>query len=252
MSVDADSQRTFANLEEDVETEDAWEIASRRASVISRRPSNHSIRLPPTSDRAPAHPGADAPDGEPSTVVGFGDTGASIDDLLAGDSGSNSSQSAAMANSTTLHHPLPPALLRQMTAVQADDEVDMPQTGYSGAASTLYTDSSSGQNTSTGTIDARAIPSFAVDPFSSAADVQTPMNDTFLSTLAPSVHQRLDLARQMDEVGRGNEPLEEEPTGVTAQGDTAAGRTSEEGWMQVDNEDRDVTEARRDMEMMFT
>jgi hypothetical protein len=159
-----------------------------------------------------------------------------------------------MANSATLHHPLPPPLLRQMTAVQADDEAAMPQTSYSGTASTLYSDSPAGATTLFGSTDARAIPTIVTDPFSSATDVQTPMNDTFLSTLAPSVHQRLDLARQMGEVGRSTEPLEEEPTGV----DTGARRTSEEGWMQVDNEDRgldedrEVTEARRDMEMMFT
>lgn len=247
-------------MEEDVETEDAWEIASRRASVISRKPSNHSIRLPPATDRAPAHPGVDAPNGQPSTVVGFGASTASIDDLLAGGSDGNSSESAAMANSTISLQPHPPALQRQATAVQGDDEVYTPQTGVSGgAASTLCDDPSSAPVTSTSAVESRVIPSASIDPFGSMAEVQTPMNDTFLSTLAPSVHQRLDLARQMDRVGLGSEPVEEEPTGVEeAENDSgSARRTSDEGWLQVDREDhgaadRDLTDERREMDMMFT
>ena len=230
----ADVKRTFANLEEDVETEDAWEIASRRASVISRRPSNHSIRLPQNADRASVH-------GQSSTAIGMDGHSASVDDLFAGEDDSNSSESAVMTNSATLHHPLPPAMLRQMTAVQGDDEVDMPQTGAYGS-------------------EARSIPLLAADPFGSMSEVQTPMNDTFLSTLAPSVHQRLDLARQMDQVGRGTEPLEEEPAEFTRlESDNGrARRSSEEGWMEVDREgrgateERDIDEARRDLEMMFT
>ncbi|CDZ97828.1 FOG: FHA domain [Phaffia rhodozyma] len=37
--------RSFADLEEDVETEDAWEVASRRESLISRKGSLKSVKL---------------------------------------------------------------------------------------------------------------------------------------------------------------------------------------------------------------
>ncbi|TXT08855.1 hypothetical protein VHUM_02983 [Vanrija humicola] len=104
--------RTFANLEEDVETEDAWEIASRRASVISRRNSNHSIRLPPAPDGAAPHP--PTTEGEPSTGVGFGDASASIDDLLAGSSDRSSQDVATPAVEDADSRP---ALQRQTTAV---------------------------------------------------------------------------------------------------------------------------------------
>ena len=51
-------------------------------SVISRRPSNHSIRLP--RDERTSATAAEAPEGDPSSSVAFGAGQASVQDLLAG------------------------------------------------------------------------------------------------------------------------------------------------------------------------
>ncbi|WVQ95178.1 hypothetical protein IAU59_002272 [Kwoniella sp. CBS 9459] len=137
--------RTFANLEEDVETEDAWEIASRRASIISRKPSNHSIRLPTTSqsDPVPSSPAA-GPSGQPSTGIGLGVSGAaaSVDELLAphsvegGDATTAEGEDDVGGGNTRPGMFGSSALLRQTTAVahpaagasgDTDDiDVDLP------------------------------------------------------------------------------------------------------------------------------
>jgi len=224
-----------------VETEDAWEVASRRASVLSRKPSNHSIRLPPTTDRAPPHPGSDAPNGQPSTSVGFGPAGASVDELLAADNASSSSESAALAGSATLH--------RQTTAVQDTSahvagDVDMPEAVHeadeSGDQGTLTAHTNPFLVPSRSGAQPRSIPVPPVDPFAGPmSDAQTPMNDTFLSTLAPSVHQRLDLADQIAEVGRAASPLPEDP--VAEEETNAARRNSDDEWMDVDRDGREGT-----------
>jgi hypothetical protein len=64
--------------------------------------------------------------------------------------------------------------------------------------------------------------------FSQAA---TPMNETFLATLAPSVHQRLDLADQLDTSSQGHgsgvpETLMEESDSVMDESVSAAGSGS--------------------------
>jgi hypothetical protein len=63
------------------------------------------------------------------------------------------------------------------------------------------------------------------------SEAQTPMNDSFLANLAPSVHQRLDLARQMGEVARAATPVEEEP-GMDADPENAS--PSDDSWQQID------------------
>ncbi len=110
-----DVQRTFANLEEDVETEDAWEIASRRASIISRRPSNHSIRFPHMKEMPS--------DSQSSIGIGFGPAAASVDELLGEESGTASEEGGLFDSAP---------LARQVTAVQESGareagDVDMPQ-----------------------------------------------------------------------------------------------------------------------------
>ncbi|WVF67602.1 hypothetical protein IAT40_002360 [Kwoniella sp. CBS 6097] len=130
--------RTFANLEEDVETEDAWEIASRRASIISRKPSNHSIRLPTSSQSDPvAVPSSPAagPDGQPSTGIGLGVSGAaaSVDELLAPQSVEGADATTAEGEDDIGSHEAgmmmigSSALLRQTTAVAH------PASGVAGA-----------------------------------------------------------------------------------------------------------------------
>jgi hypothetical protein len=192
----------------------------------------------------------------------MGANASSVDDLLAGNVSGGSSSDEGMSGSARLQ--------RQVTAVPdspsgravgIDVEASMPEAVHE------EDEESSGQRNpnpfdeTTATLG-RAIPIPPVDPFlaGSMSEAQTPMNDTFLSTLAPSVHQRLDLARQMDEVGRAAEPVQEEPAGeaeaaVAAEAEDR--RTSDE-WMEVDRqgsvvpEDRVERPERRDLEMMFT
>lgn len=225
-----------------METEDAWEIASRRVSVISRKPSNHSIKLPPQSD--PAEAPAPAVPGQPSIEVQFGDGTASVDDLLAGNSGSSDE---GMTNSARLQ--------RQTTAVAdspggSNGEIEMPEP----VAEEEEEPPLDNRNPFLAPIAGSAgqpIPNAAIDPFlaGTLSEAQTPMNDTFLSTLAPSVHQRLDLARQMDEVGRATEPVREEPEGRAER--------SDDEWMEVDRQqsaepDNAQGENRHEVEMMYT
>lgn len=168
----ADLQRTFANLEEDVETEDAWEMASRRASVLSRKASNHSLRVPaPEGVSVAASSGmAEAPtavqeDADLERILyrsggvevqGQGDV-VNSDDLA-----SLSLDRRGNGNETTVH-----------------ETPDLSESGHG-----LGVPIASNRNPQAST------------SFSQAA---TPMNDTFLSTLAPGMHQRLDLADQAAE-----------------------------------------------------
>jgi hypothetical protein len=143
-----------------------------------------------------------------------------------------------MAGSATLH--------RHTTAVQdsanASGDIDMPQ-------AVLEADETGDGITNlnpflapqAGSAQPRSIPVPPVDPFAGPmSDAQTPMNDTFLSTLAPSVHQRLDLANQIAEVGRAAEPLpEEEP--AAGEDLNAVRRNSDDEWMDVDRDGREGT-----------
>lgn len=243
--MDVDVQRTFANLEEDVETEDAWEVASRRASVLSRRPSNHSIRVPTNTEQ----PEASTTTGEPSTEIGIGAAARSVEQLLAGDGASMSDE--GMDGSQPLQ--------RQTTAVQENVAPTIGVVGPEGAipspvreedepmTSTLVDSNAAPEHA-----EGQPIPSLTIDPFGEAmSEAQTPMNDSFLANLAPSVHQRLDLARQMGEVARAATPVEEEP-GMDADPENAS--PSDDSWQQIDRErtPAEVEAARRDMEMMFT
>ncbi|WWC71343.1 uncharacterized protein I206_105297 [Kwoniella pini CBS 10737] len=184
--------RTFANLEEDVETEDAWEIASRRASIISRKPSNHSIRLPSSTADAGPSSSPSAPNGQPSTNIGLGGANsASVTDLLnPGETETGESEETeGMIGSS--------ALARQATAVapgHSDVEMEVPEivqeeseldeTAHEGVP---ITNGRNGEN-DIGVLDA-----------------QTPMNEHFLSTLAigdnAGIAQRFDLADEI--VGNG-------------------------------------------------
>ena len=170
----ADDQRTFANLEEDVETEDAWEIASRRASVISRRPSNHSIRLPHVESSQPR-----PSPGEPSTGIGFGDGSRSVDELLAG--GESSGDAGSSDES-----PEPDHLTRIVTAVPPPQGVS---TGAAVPEAVTEEDDLSGEIAELG------------NPI--GADISL-SNEQYFARLngAGSLQQRLDLAEGIDPTSR--------------------------------------------------
>ncbi|KAK4686606.1 succinyl-CoA synthetase alpha subunit, partial [Tremellales sp. Uapishka_1] len=217
--------RTFANLEEDVETEDAWELASRRASVISRRNSHHSIRVPSVADI----PVAANTNPTPSTGIGFGEAGASasVEELLAGgDSSSENPDSSRASEDGTAEST---NLVRQVTAVQqggshtdrrddvemreaveeesVDPEEDVPNAplGHWAASHRTQeeihnflgsTGGSNGTGEQNGGVNGQRNGSASAVPIGmSRSDQQqqqfsfgegaTPMNDMFLSTLAP-------------------------------------------------------------------
>ncbi|ORX38295.1 hypothetical protein BD324DRAFT_347823 [Kockovaella imperatae] len=199
--------RTFANLEEDVEMEDAWEIASRRASVISRRPSNHSIRLPHPADDAPHQTASSPMEGQPSTGIVIDGQDTNVEQLLSGGPNDEEDDNADVEVSPrAMFHRQATAVEPHVLSSQVSDDVDMaPQTPgpLSPMAIDLTHDSTAHPNGADGQTLSVAIPqaSSSVDNTSSF-DSQTPRNETFLSTLAPGVHQRLDLARQMDMLGR--------------------------------------------------
>ncbi|WVW85368.1 hypothetical protein I302_107406 [Kwoniella bestiolae CBS 10118] len=183
--------RTFANLEEDVETEDAWEIASRRASIISRRPSNHSIRIPNSSSQVEPS----GPTGEPSTNIGLGGTStASVNDLLSTESEETGGE--GMIGSS--------ALARQTTAVataqeQQDVEMDLPDAVLEEPEGEGDMEVENGRSIP---IAESESDSGGNNGFGGLQDVATPMNEHFLSTLAidnigNGIAQRLDLADEL-------------------------------------------------------
>ncbi|KAK8854586.1 hypothetical protein IAR55_003325 [Kwoniella newhampshirensis] len=215
--------RTFANLEEDVEIE---EIASRRASIISRRPSNHSIRLPTSSDNPSSPVSADvSASGQPSTSIGLAGVGngsASVDELLAGDSQGGESGTASASEEGGARMTGSSALARQQTAVASpgagesgDVEMDVPEAvqeegGEGGQEAsednTLETDRIGALPVSIGLGLGARMPngvSGGGEGALSFSQAATPMNDTFLATLAPGMHQRLALAEEMTGPGSG-------------------------------------------------
>jgi hypothetical protein len=157
----ADSQRTFANLEEDVETEDAWEMASRRASVLSRKASNHSLRVP-----------------APETIP---------------------SPSAAMEEvPTAVHHDdidLEHVLYQSHpNGNDIDADADGEMAASDDLASLSLGESSEPTANELG-LGLPISPNHTRNaPSTSFSQAATPMNETFLSTLAPGMHQRLDQA----------------------------------------------------------
>lgn len=230
-------QRTFANLEEDVETEDAWEIASRRASVISRRPSGHSIRIHPSSERA-----NEPVVGEPSTAIGLGGTPASLNELLAGngeDEGSGTNDSEGEPGDRTMTRVERPVMVERQDTVVPDrryrDVVDSEETESSTvptleSSTTLFGEDPAIRQA----LNAISAPSALNLELANPVNIggsgnvgggvdfglgETPRNDTFLATLAPGVHQRLDLASRIERLGRDVEAVPEEE--------------GEEGWMDV-------------------
>nr|XP_019006522.1 uncharacterized protein I203_00111 [Kwoniella mangroviensis CBS 8507]OCF69983.1 hypothetical protein I203_00111 [Kwoniella mangroviensis CBS 8507] len=183
--------RTFANLEEDVETEDAWEIASRRASIISRKPSNHSIRLPNASSQNEPQQSPSGPSGEPSTNIGLGGaSSASVNDLL---SAEQESEAVGMIGSS--------ALARQTTAVaqqeqQGDVEMEVPEVVHEEESEQEY----GNDNEPTRIM---AVPNRTLgmnNEMGEPETAQTPMNEHFLSTLAigdTGIAQRFELADEL-------------------------------------------------------
>ncbi|ODO11055.1 hypothetical protein I350_01657 [Cryptococcus amylolentus CBS 6273] len=189
--------RTFANLEEDVETEDAWEIASRRASVISRRPSNHSI-IPSAAAAVNAAPpipaGPPTENGTSTGVVTGSQSSAAVNELLPPTGNETLSPVATLTRQDTVVAETDPPLTNNpfevgpaIATVPENEEMSItstgPSTGPRPILQPIAAESASNAN------------------FSSEA--ATPMNDTFLSTLAlaPGMLQRLELAEEMSSHG---------------------------------------------------
>lgn len=174
-------------------------MASRRASVLSRKASNHSLRIP-SSDAVAELEAADLH----ASRAGGGDASESqVDEPGTG--------GAELLDELSLHD-------RQATIVQRGQ----PSTAHLDDPAAHSTEGHSRMMISeeTAAIPINSANGFATS-FSQAALSQaaTPMNDTFLSTLAPMpIHQRLDLADQIENnssVGHGSgsgvpETLEEE------------------------------------------
>ncbi|RXK35554.1 hypothetical protein M231_07186 [Tremella mesenterica] len=231
--------RTFANLEEDVEAEDAWENASRRASVISRRLSNHSARLSAPQDPVPPIPTAVSPH---ENHVNHQMTGSTSTSSEEGNHTANGDTGLALARQSTAVAPAPssPRSDVDMISVPEDQALDVLRLNADPALR--------------GSLEAVRDPSVLVDAlpivdnreeFGSLSQAATPMNDTFLSTLAPGMHQRLDLAQQLV---NGNGGVAQQfldgnmPVGGVGQ------QVNENAAREVEVEGR----GREDMDMMFT
>lgn len=215
--------RTFANLEEDVETEDAWEIASRRASIISvsRRPSNHSLRL--NSSQLTSNGQSSSSGAGPSRGV---DIGAMLGSDAAGSTAEGSDEGTGLARQETA---VPPPVGDGPDGAGAVDEIINDPVAHGGdqhMAAVREEEAADLLNDPTvrSSLDIMADPSrldyitshpppqgaigigtrnnaSALEDLGSLSQAATPMNETFLSTLAPGMHQRFDLADQLAEAG---------------------------------------------------
>jgi len=188
-------QRTFANLDEDVETEDAWEVASRRQSIISRRDSNHSLRVAAAAQPPPEITTTGT--SEPNTSILNGDVSThSIDELL------------AVADTTAR-----PDLQRQTTAVSepspsANGGLALslgPDTPVSSNSHSTALPMPIGERSANTTPGGRSDTGRSDTGLTVASLAQTPMNDIFLSTL----------------VLRPSTPGSSEPTSGAASGATS-------------------------------
>lgn len=182
--------RTFANLEDDVETEDAWEIASRRASVISRRASNHSILA-----AAAIESNGNVNTG---TAVAGNNEVASANELLPPPNvpGEPEGLQAGMP------------LARQATAVAQVDPITGGPDVTSETIATVPEEREGFVAPSSSTIPRPIVQPGSYDPSGNTtlSETATPMNDTFLSTLAlaPGMIQRLELADEVSQAGTGS------------------------------------------------
>lgn len=190
-----------------METEDAWEIASRRASVISRRPSNHSLRINPTSPTSPTENLAPAL----ASQIALGDSAASVEDLLGGDNGAVAEGNGGLADSITVDR-TPIAVQGSTGSARPSMEVD-PIDPIREGEEYVMLDNPDATVSVTSPGGTQAVP-IAANPHSLSApssaldDVQTPMNFTFLAQLAQppegaeGMHQRFELANRMEEDGQ--------------------------------------------------
>lgn len=193
--------RTFANLEEDVETEDAWEIASRRASVISRRPSNHSIL--PAGSSTPAAAAATAIESNGNGDVG---TAMVVGDNEVASAGELLPAPQAPGEPEGLQAGMP--LARQATAVAQVDPITAGLDLTSETITTVPEEAEGFVAPSASTIPRPIVHPASYDQSgnSTFSEAATPMNDTFLSTLAlaPGMIQRLELADEVSQAGTGS------------------------------------------------
>lgn len=177
-------------MEDDVETEDAWEIASRRASVISRRASNHSILA-----AAAIESNGNVNTG---TAVAGNNEVASANELLPPPNvpGEPEGLQAGMP------------LARQATAVAQVDPITGGPDVTSETIVTVPEEREGFVAPSSSTIPRPIVQPGSYDPSGNTtlSETATPMNDTFLSTLAlaPGMIQRLELADEVSQAGTGS------------------------------------------------
>ncbi|WVN86259.1 uncharacterized protein L203_101421 [Cryptococcus depauperatus CBS 7841] len=190
--------RTFANLEEDVETEDAWEIASRRASIISRRPSNHSLKQQLSTTSFPTARNLKAVGNDVDTAVTTSDRAVSINGLLP-PLYTDEPRTSSSPTPVALHeaHTVTPTMLQD--AELRSETISSPATATA-PRPIFNTQDTAVQN-------------------ATLSEAATPMNETFLSTLAlaPGMLQRLELAEETSQAGTGT-------AGSTSTGSRAGSR----------------------------
>lgn len=185
-------------MEDDVETEDAWEIASRRASVISRRASNHSILAAGSSTPAAAAEIESNGNFNTGTAVAGNIEVASANELLPPPNvpGEPEGLQAGMP------------LARQATAVAQVDPITAGPDVTSETIATVPEEREGFVAPSSATIPRPIVQPGSYDPSGNTtlSETATPMNDTFLSTLAlaPGMIQRLELADEVSQAGTGS------------------------------------------------
>lgn len=181
----------------------------------------------------PSHPGTEAPTGQPSSGIAFGVGARSVDELLAG-VGSASGSGSGRTSEDGMG--LPP-LARQTTfvaertsaegdttmplAVYEEEEIDHPPRPLStpglfrdpdlAASLMMIHDPTALDAHLNGTHYPLPARPGRINPSNAdgitmvnTLDAQTPINETFLSTLAPGMIQRLDLARPIGEGENGS------------------------------------------------
>lgn len=226
------------------------------------------------------HPGSQAREGPPSSGVGFGPASASVDELLAGESGTTSEEGGTAAPGPQMDGSS--ALARQTTAVQdggpdgvaqgqvAYGDVDMPEVvpeeviddSASGladdpavSASLAIVNNPSALSNGSGNGNGNGNANGNDGP--SVFDAQTPRNDTFLSTLAPGMAGMAGMTGLSGMTGMSSvhqrldlaeEVGDRSTTTASSRGDeTRVGEVSRNGTGQGDGQ-----EEREDVDMMFS
>lgn len=201
------SKRTFHDLEADVEVEDAWDVASRRASV--RRESSQVVDPDPlvaaiVSAGLPAVPSGSPENTSRNTINAIGELPI-LNPVLATETTDGDNGDVHMSSGYTPER-IPDDLNED--ALEQSNSIPVPQSGrqLSGAGMSL-----GGLR-----IPQFNDPSATLNPNYAGLDAATPMNTTFLSTLAESPVDPAGgssllprLPARLDDVGEGEEETDE-------------------------------------------